>query len=120
MPSLRAASDKATPISCVATVVLRSLRTIRGAIDSGVFDAFHLKLKSIDGALKKTQKAAPIKNTIGPVKLAFTVPAKGETVLIIDLTVMDLSDHPPRGYELGLKGYELFTNGKLIQKVPPG
>jgi hypothetical protein len=54
------------------------------------------------------------------VKLSFTVPAKGETILIIDLTVIDMSDHPPRGYELGLKGYELFTNGKLIQKIPPG
>jgi hypothetical protein len=33
---------------------------------------------------------------------------------------MDMSDHPPRGYELGLKGYELITNGKRIEKVPPG
>jgi len=95
-------------------------RVFRGAIDAGAFDAFHLKLKNIDGVLKKNQKAALVKNTIGPVKLSFTVPAKGETVLIIDLTVTDMSDHPPRGYELGLKGYELFTNGKLIQKVPPG
>jgi hypothetical protein len=31
-----------------------------------------------------------------------------------------MSDHPPRGYELEIQGYELFTNGKLIQKVPPG
>jgi hypothetical protein len=98
----------------------KTIRIFRGAIDAGAFDAFHLKLKGIDGMLKKNQKTAPVKNTIGPVKLSFTVPAKGETVLIIDLTVMDMSDHPPRGYELGLKGYELFTNGKLIQKVPPG
>lgn len=98
----------------------RSVKVFRAAIDSGAFDAFHLKLKNIDGVVKKTQKTAHVKNTLGAVKLAFNVPAKGETVLIIDLTITDMSDHPPRGYELGIKGYELFTNGKLIQKVPPG
>jgi hypothetical protein len=70
--------------------------------------------------LKKNQNNLPVKNTIGPVKLSFTVPPQGETVLIIDLTVLDMSDHPPRGYELAIQGYELFTNGKLIQKIPPG
>jgi hypothetical protein len=54
------------------------------------------------------------------VKLAFEVPNGGETVLVLDLTVTDLSDHPPRGYELSVKGLELFTDGKLIQKIPPG
>lgn len=95
-------------------------RVFRLSIDAGSFDAFHLRLKKIDGVLKKNQKAAPVKNTIGPVKLSFDVPPKGETILIIDLNVVDLSDHPPRGYELGIKGYELYTNGKLIQKIPPG
>jgi hypothetical protein len=95
-------------------------RVFRSNISAGSFDAFHLKLKDIDALLKKTQKNAPVKNTLGPVKLSFEVPAKGETILIIDLTVVDLSDHPPRGYELGIKGYELYTNGKLVGKVPPG
>jgi hypothetical protein len=95
-------------------------RVFRSSIDAGSFDAFHLKLKSIDGVLKKNRKAAPVKNTVGPVKLSFDVAAKGETILVIDLTVVDLSDHPPRGYELGIKGYELYTNGKLVGKVPPG
>jgi len=98
----------------------KTMRLFRGAIDAGAFDAFHLKLKNIDGVLKKTQKTAPVKNTLGAVKLAFNVPAKGETVLIIDLTITDMADHPPRGYELAIRGYELYTNGKLIGKVPPG
>jgi hypothetical protein len=98
----------------------KTARVFRGAIDAGGFDAFHLKLKNIDGVLKKTQKTAPVKNTVGPVKLPFNVAAKGETILVIDVTVTDMSDHPPRGYELEIQGYELFTNGKLIQKVPPG
>ena len=94
-------------------------KLFRSNIDAGPFDAFHLKLKSIDAVLKKNQKSAPVKNTLGPVKLTFDVPPKGETILVIDLTVVDLSDHPPRGYELGIRGYELYTNGKLIGRIPP-
>jgi Domain of unknown function (DUF4382) len=94
-------------------------KVFRSNIDAGPFDAFHLKLKSIDAVLKKNQKSAPVKNTVGPVKLSFDVPPKGETILVIDLTVVDLSDHPPRGYELGIRGYELYTNGKLIGRIPP-
>lgn len=97
-----------------------SARVFRGNIESGWFDGFHLKLKGIAGVLKKNQKNASVKNSIGPVKLSFNVPPQGETVLLIDLTVIDMSDHPPRGYELEIQGYELFTNGKLIQKIPPG
>jgi hypothetical protein len=97
----------------------KSITIFRGRVDAGAFNGFHLKLKSIDGALKKTRKTTPVKNAVGPVQLAFDVRAKGETILVIDLTVMDLSDHPPRGYELEVKGYELFTDGKLIRKVPP-
>ncbi len=95
-------------------------RVFRSSIEAGSFDAFHLKLKTIDGLLKKNQKNAPVKNTVGPVKLSFDVPANGETILVLDLTVVDFSDHPPRGYELGIRGYELYTNGKLVSKVPPG
>ncbi|HUD00121.1 MAG TPA: DUF4382 domain-containing protein [Candidatus Polarisedimenticolaceae bacterium] len=97
-----------------------SARIFRTDIDAGAFDAFHLKLKSIDGLLKINQRSAPVKNTLGPVKLSFDIAARGETVLVLDLTVVDFSDHPPRGYELSLKGYELYRNGKLVDKIPPG
>jgi hypothetical protein len=97
-----------------------SAKILRADIDAGAFDAFHLKIKAIDGLLKKTRYSAPVKNTIGPIKLSFDVAPRQETVLVLDLTVVDLSDHPPRGYELSLKGYELYTNGKLIEKIPPG
>ncbi|MGH7886789.1 MAG: DUF4382 domain-containing protein [Candidatus Binatia bacterium] len=96
------------------------VKVFRGAIDAGGFEAFHLKIKRIEGRLKKNQRSATVKNTVGAVKLSFEVYPKGETLLIIDLVVTDFSDHPPRGYELGLKGYELYTGGKLIAKVPPG
>jgi hypothetical protein len=97
----------------------KTARIYRGAIGAGRFDAFHLKIKTIEALLKKTQRSAAVKNTVGPVSLAFEIQARVETLLIIDLVVTDFTDHPPRGYELGLKGYELFTAGKPIAKVPP-
>ena len=95
-------------------------RVYRGAIDAGSFDAFHLKIKSADGILKKPQRAATIKNATGPVKLSFDVRPRNVTSLIIDLVVTDFSDHPRRGYELAMRGYELYVNGKLIEKIPSG
>ena len=98
----------------------KTAKIYRGPIDAGSFDAFHLKIKTIEGLLKKNQRGTIVKNTSGPVKLSFEVAPKGETILLIDLVVTDFSDHPPRGYELGLRGYEVFTNGTLTAKIPPG
>ena len=97
----------------------KAARIFRGEVGAGAFDAFNIKIKTITGVLKKTRRGASIKNTVGPVKLAFEVPAQGETLLVIDLVVTDFSDHPPQGYELGIRGYELYTNGKLVGKIPP-
>jgi hypothetical protein len=97
----------------------KAARIFRGEVGAGAFDAFNIKIKTITGVLKKTRRSASIKNTLRPVKLAFEVPARGETLLVIDLVVTDFSDHPPQGYELGIRGYELYTNGKLVGKIPP-
>jgi Domain of unknown function (DUF4382) len=97
-----------------------SARIFRGSLDPGAFDAIHLKLKEVNGILKKGQRGAPVKNTVGPIKFPFEIRAQSETIIVLDLVVMDMSDHPPRGYELGVRGYELYTNGKLVDKVPPG
>ena len=98
----------------------QTARVFRASIDAGSFGAFQLKLKSSEGILKTKRRSIKIKNNLEPVKLSFEVPPQGETILIIDLAVTDFSDHPPRGYELGLKGYEVYTNGKLVGKIPPG
>ena len=95
-------------------------RIYRGNLDAGSFEAFQLVLKISDGILKTAHRSVQIKQNVGPVKLSFEVLAQAETTLIIDLVVTDYSDHPPRGYELGLKGYELYSNGKLVDKIPPG
>jgi hypothetical protein len=108
------------PVDLTKYVGKKTAQVFRAPIDAGAFDAFHLKIKNTAGTLKKTQRKAPVKNTIGPFKLVYEVRPNTETLLILDLVVSDMSDHPPRGYELSLKGYELFMNGKLIEKIPPG
>ena len=97
-----------------------SVQIFRGSLNTGAFDAIHLKLKEISGLLKKGQRSTKIKNTVGPIKLPFEIRPQGETTIVLDLVVLDMSDHPPRSYELAIKGYELYTNGKLVDKVPPG
>ncbi len=95
-------------------------RIFRGSLAPGAFDAIHLMLKEVSGLLKKGPRSTKIKNTVGPIKLSFEIRPQGETTIVLDLVVLDMSDHPPRGYELGIQGYELYTNGKLVDKVPPG
>lgn len=92
----------------------------RGALDAGEFDGFHLKLKAIEGKLKNGRRRVAVKNNLGPVQLPFQIQAQSKTLLIIDLVVTDFADHPPRGYELGIKGYQFYVNDKLIAKIPPG
>jgi hypothetical protein len=72
----------------------KTARVFYGAIDSGWFDGIHLKIKNINALLVKKQRGAQVKNTIGPLKLSFQVPAHGETLIVLDLVVTDFSDHP--------------------------
>jgi hypothetical protein len=97
----------------------RSAIIFRNEVIPGSFEALHLKLKGIDAWLKNSGKAS-VRDSIVPIRIAFSVKEKEKTSIILDLMVLDLSDHPPRGYELHIKGYELYDNGKLVDKVPPG
>ncbi len=97
-----------------------SVSIFRGEVGSGIFEAVHLKIKAIGGMLKKNNGGASIKNLVGPIRVAFTVHPKKATLLVLDLMVLDISDHPPRGYELHIKGYELYIDGALVDKIPPG
>ena len=98
----------------------QSAPVFRGAIAAGPYDGIHLKIQSIEATLKKDSRSATVKNKVVPIKLAFDASARADTVIILDLAILDMSDHPPAGYELNLKGYELYSNGKLIEKIPPG
>ena len=90
-----------------------------GKLAGGRFEAIHLKLEPVRGVLKKSQKEVAIENLISPIKLPFAIHPGTETGIVLDLVVLDISDHPPRGYELHIKGYELYTDGRLVQKIPP-
>jgi len=91
-----------------------------GKLVRGHFEAIHLKLDPVKGILKKNQKEVLIENLISPIKLPFSIHPRTETGIVLDLVVLDIRDHPPRGYELHIKGYELYTGGRLVDKIPPG
>lgn len=92
----------------------------KAAIDSGSFEALDLKLRGVDGVLKKDSTPVPISNKLIPVALPFSVNPGEVTKIVVDLSVMDMSDHPPQAYVLQLVGYEVYGNGRLINKIPPG
>ena len=97
-----------------------SVTLFKGEIESGSFEGFHLKLGKIGGTLKKEKSPVEVKNGVGPIQLSFSVEPNKPTLLIIDLEVLDLTDHSGRGYELHMNGYEYNKDGKLIDRVPPG
>ncbi|MFB3060849.1 MAG: DUF4382 domain-containing protein [Candidatus Binatia bacterium] len=91
-----------------------------GKLVRGHFEAIHLKLDPVTGILKKNQQEVLIENLISPIKLPFSIHPRTATGIVLDLVVLDIRDHPPRGYELHIKGYELYTGGRLLDKIPPG
>lgn len=91
-----------------------------GTLQAQRFAAIDLRITEILAILRKTNQPGAIKNSVGPIRINFEVKPATATVIILDLEVLDMSDHPGRGYELMLKGYELFEDEKLLQKIPPG
>ena len=98
----------------------KTVTLFKGTIESGSFEGFHLKLGKLGGTLKTEKSPAQVKNGVGPIQLSFSVEPNSLTLLIIDLEVLDLTDHSGRGYELHMNGYEYNKDGKLIDRVPPG
>ena len=98
----------------------RTVAIWRGELSTGRFEALHLKLKGTDGELKESAEDAPVADEAGPIRLPFDIRAGEATRIVIDLVVLDMSDHPDRGYEVHVRGYELYYNDALADKVPPG
>jgi hypothetical protein len=92
----------------------------KGEIDSGNFEAVDLKIRNVQGVLRQGSREFAIDNKVNPVALSFSVNPGELTTIVIDLSLMDMSDHPPATYELQLAGYEVYNNGKLVDKIPPG
>lgn len=98
----------------------RTIAIWRGELPSGRFEALHLKLKRADGELKASAETVPVADEAGPLRLPFDIRANDVTRVVVDLVVLDMSDHPNRGYEVHVRGYELYYNDALVDKVPPG
>jgi len=96
------------------------IAVFRGQIDASAFEAVDLRIREIRAILRQGSREVAIDNKVRPVALAFSVNPGELTTVVLDLTVMDMSDHPPATYELQLIGYEVYNNGKLVDKVPPG
>ena len=98
----------------------KSAFMFEGRVDTGSYEAIDLKIKGLKSVLKETRRQVPVTNHVGPIRLSFSVQQKEKTLIVLDLVVMDRSDHPGRGYQLHIKGYELYTNETLVEKIPPG
>ena len=70
--------------------------------------------------LKESSEVAAVADEAGPVRLPFDIRAGETSRIVVDLVVLDMSDHPNRGYEVHVRGYELYYNDALADKVPPG
>ena len=98
----------------------RTVAIWRGELPTGRFEALHLKLKRAGGELKESAEAAPVTDEARPIRLPFDIRSNDVTRIVVDLVVLDMSDHPKRGYEVHVRGYELYYNDALADKVPPG
>lgn len=97
-----------------------SLIIYQGDPGSQRFAAIDLKISQTQGILAETAAPAEVQNKIRPIRLEFATEPGRLVVVVLDLEVLDLSDHPGRGYDLQIRGYELLANGELLEKVPPG
>ena len=98
----------------------RFVTVFKGEIDGGPFEGIHLKLGKIGAVLKKNGAEVEVKNGVGPIQVSLSLEPKATTLLVIDLKVLDLSDHVGRGYELHPNAYKISRNGKVVDKIPPG
>ena len=92
----------------------------RGRLRPRRFASVDLQVTGVRGVLAKTGEPVPVRNGVGPIRLEFEVKPGRAAMVVLDLEVLDLSDHPGRGYELLLKGYEIYEDDRLLERVPPG
>lgn len=91
----------------------------RGVLAPRRFAAVDLQVAEIRATLAKTGAPGKVKNAVKPIRLGFEIKPGATTVVVLDLELLDLSDHPGRGYELLVKGYELYEDGRLLRRIPP-
>ena len=94
--------DERPSIDLTRYVEGASTAVVRGTVPAGAYDAVRLNVAGVRGELVGGG-AAEVAAAVDSVALAFTVRAGGRTVVLVDLAVLDMADHPGRGYELQVK-----------------
>ena len=82
----------------------RTIAVWRGELPAGRFEAVHLKLQGAGGELKAPAETVPVADEAGPIRLPFDIRENALTRIVVDL----------------VRGYELYYNDALADKVPPG
>lgn len=108
----------AEKVDLTRAIAPRSITIFKGEVSDGAVEGLHLKLKKITGVLKKKNAPAAVKDVVEPIQLAFSLASKDQTLIVLDLVVLDVTDHPPAGYEVHIKGYEVYKDGKLVEQAP--
>lgn len=84
-----------------------------------------LTIQRCQGNDSESLRTPKIKNLLEAAKLDFEIQALFEvqvvndTLSILDSTVLDMSAHPQPAYKFGIEGYDLYTNGQLVDKIAP-
>ena len=89
------------PVDLTKYVGKKTAQVFRAPIEAGAFDAFHLKIRELHQCVKKRKTNAKRRSKTPSVgsNFDYEVRPNTETLLILDLVISDMSDHPPRGYE---------------------
>lgn len=77
----------------------RPATILRGTLEPGAYDGIRLDFGEIR-ATRRDGGTIPVLAASGPVAARFTATSGMVTTVTLDLRVIDLSDHPPKGYEL--------------------
>jgi hypothetical protein len=75
---------------------------VRATLEPGAYDAIRLEVKEIR-ATGTDGRAIPVVWATGAVAARFSASPGRLNIVTLDLTVIDMSDHPPKGYELHVK-----------------
>lgn len=79
-------------------------------VETGTYNAVRVTLAQVSGTLANGQQV-DVQANLDPVALNFRIRSHQTTVLGLDLAVLDLSEHPGRGYELQLREGVLLQEG---------
>ncbi len=78
------------------------IRIFRGEVAVGIYDAVRMDVTTIRARVKNGREI-PVLLPAGAVAVQGIVRETGTTIVTFDLTLIDMTDHPGKGYELHVK-----------------